>query len=123
MPTINKHIPKIKVVDHYGDRMPEFGVYYVTSQSGEEDYRVDLTQRVTEDGRAHGVCECVWFQTNANPNLEKYGKRVPYAVVAGIVRQSSSQCKHIRAAEERYHRDITMKMFAKMTHGVEGESR
>lgn len=119
----NNKINRIKIVDHYGDRMPEFGVYYVKSQSGEEDYKVDLTQRLTEDGRAHGVCECTWFSCVANPNLEKYGRRVPYAVVTGIVRQSATECKHIAAANAKYHSDVTMKMFAKMTQGVAVESR
>lgn len=112
-------IISLKVRDNLTEKeIPEYGVYYVTSQSGEEDYKVDLTQRITEDGRAHGVCQCTWFDCVANPNLEKFGCRVPYNVTTGIVRDSATECKHIAAALAKYHRDITQFQFAAFKDGI-----
>lgn len=93
-------------------------VYNVQSHSGQEDYRVILTERITEDGRAHGVCQCVWFQTNADPNLTRYGKRIPYAVVLGNVRDSATECKHIAAARAYYDHSVTLPMLGKFQQGI-----
>ena len=92
--------------------------YRVQSHAGEPDYLVDLTARVTEDGRAHGCCDCVWFSTNANPNLKRYGKRIPYAVVLGNVRISATECKHIAASRAYYDQHVTMPMLGTFTNGI-----
>jgi len=93
-------------------------VYLVASHAGQTDYLVSLTERITEDGRAHGACQCIWFQTNANPNLERYARRIPYAVVLGNVRDSATECKHIAAARAYYDHHVTLPMLGQLNAGI-----
>jgi len=104
---------KVKDTDPLGRHLG-FGRYLVESHAGKPDYLVDLTARVTEDGRAHGQCSCVWYQTNANPNLERTGQWVPYAAVLGNVRAESTECKHISACRNYQQYNQTMKLNAQM---------
>ena len=95
----------------------EIGRYHVESHSSETPYFVDLCERLL-DGRAHGICNCIWFSTKANPNLKKYAKRIPYATVLGHVRQTATECKHIAAANNYDHYHMTMPLRSKLRLGI-----
>lgn len=84
--------------------------YWVESQSEKDKvHLVDLTER---GGR--GMCDCLHFQTVANPNFRRHGMHIPYAPK----RQGVTECKHIAAAFAHYHEFVTVPMLARFKAGV-----
>lgn len=83
--------------------------YLVESRSGDIVHTVDLTAR---DG--HGECDCMDFQTRANPNFKRHGQFIPYAPK----REGRSECVHIAAARDHYHLTISIPMLARFRNGI-----
>lgn len=89
----------------------ELYVYEVESHSGLPPYRVSLTERIHQ-GRAHGVCNCPYFQAVCDPNLREHGKRVPYKLEAARVVEGVTECKHIRAARKHWEHHVATRLLA-----------
>ena len=75
-------------------------------------YRVDLTDRVDINGRAHGSCTCKHYSTSALPNYKRDNTRRPYKRENGKVDQATTECKHIAACNAYDHWHTTMRLRA-----------
>ena len=83
--------------------------YRVESASTNQPHTVDLTER---DG--HGACSCEFWYFTANPNFKRIGKWIPYAPH----RNGVTECRHLRAAFDRFHLDVTQPMLARFRAGI-----
>jgi hypothetical protein len=72
-------------------------------------HTVDLTQR-----GGHGACTCTHFRLVANPNFRRHQQWIPYAPK----RQGVSECKHIRAAWDYYHLNVTVPLMNRLKNGI-----
>lgn len=85
-------------------------VYLVESRSEPGlHHTVDLTQR-----GGHAACTCRFFQVVANPNFRRHGKWIPYAPK----RQGVSECAHIRAAADHFHKYVSIPMLDAFRNGI-----
>jgi hypothetical protein len=82
--------------------------YRVESRRG-HSHIVDLTER---DG--HGVCTCEYFQFVARPNHKRHGEWIPFAPG----RHGTTECRHIRAALDYFHKHVTMPMLSRLKAGI-----
>ena len=98
-----------------------FSRYWVTSETmRDRRYLVDLTDRIDDAGRAHGRCDCTFYQTTVTGNYNKDQTHRPYRLTwSGQVAEFVTECKHIKAAREHFHLTVTMPMLAIMRDGVE----
>lgn len=72
-------------------------------------HTVELTQR-----HGHGACTCHHFNFVASANYRRHGNWIPYAPKrAGV-----SECKHIRAAWDYYHLNVTIPMMNRIKNGI-----
>lgn len=84
--------------------------YWVQSDSRPEIFHmVDLTQN-----KGIGACTCENFQMVAWPNLKRHGQYIPYAPG----RVGCTECRHIRAADDHYHRHVTRPLRAAHRAGI-----
>ena len=88
--------------------------YRVESKSDPKGYHLcDLTDR-----NGHGACDCIDFQTRANPNFKRHGKFIPFAPG----REGRTECRHLRAAFEHFHQHVTISMLATFSNGIPSPS-
>lgn len=94
--------------------------YWVESESGDQPYLVDLTERVV-DGSAYGRCSCINFETRMSPKFRETGIRIPYRRDAdGKLLNGCTECKHIGAARSYMEIHTVLPMLAKFNKGISG---
>ena len=97
-----------------------FGRYRV--ESSEEGFHlVDLTDR-----GGLGSCDCIDFQTRANPNYRRIFDSMAEGPLRHILawipfgpgRKGRSDCKHLEAAKVHFYLHVTVPMLHRLRHGV-----